>query len=512
MSTLLLLFAAQLAWGGTLADGRACLHRLDVPCAIEISAEIKAAESTDPKVLAFGADTAFHAGDFATAVELQSKANVAGYNDRWDNLGLFERTLAVTEEWKSISRDGFEVHYAPGVDAVLIEDSFDTLLRARDNLAPLLGGPVPGPTRLEIYPTGSNFTDASSLPPEAVARTGVVALSKWSRLLIMSPRVLSRGYGWRDTVAHEYIHLVVAYHSNDSAPVWLQEAIAKYLDNRWEDGRDHFQLTVRQQGLLAEAIVADNLVTVEEIGNSFATMSSADRSSLAYAQSSSQMSYAFERGGEQILVSLLPKLASGTDPHVALAQAARHDSWGEFEAAWLTWVKKQDLVSKRIAQIPTVVGGSDDIEADPVLAQRADLARFVRLGDLLREHERYEASLVEYNKALPEDGTPSSPLLSNRMAQTYLAMNDLPAAEALLSESLKTYPEFPLTWKTLGAIHAEQGRFNEAIEAYKKACDFNPFDTEVQNALASLARRAGQVPLAEKHDKAITILKRGGEG
>ena len=512
MSSLLLLIATQLAWGGSLAEGRACLHRLDVPCATAISAEIKAAESSKPLPLAFAADTAFYAGDFETAFELQGKANVAGFNDRWDNLGLFERTMAVTQDWTASSHDGFEVHYAPGVDALLLDDAHDTLQRARANLAPLLGGPVPGPTRLEIFPTGKDFTDASSLPPEAVARTGVVALSKWSRLLIMSPRVLPRGYGWRDTVAHEYIHLVVAYHSNDSAPVWLQEAIAKYLDNRWEDGKDHFQLTVRQQGLLAEAIVNDNLVTVEEIGYSFATMSSADRSSLAYAQSSSQMSYAFERGGEDILISLLPKLASGTDPHVALARAASYDSWSDFEAAWLAWVKQQDLVSKRIAQIPTLVGGGDDIAADPVLAQRADLARYVRLGDLLRQHERYEASLVEYNKALPEDGTPSSPLLSNRMAQTHLALLDLAAAEALLLESLKTYPEFPLSWKTLGAIHAEQGRFNEAIEAYKKACDFNPFDREVQTALASLARNAGQIPLAEKHDKAVTILKRGGEG
>ena len=36
----------------------------------------------------------------------------------------------------------------------------------------------------------------------------MVALSKWSRLLALSPRALGRGYAWKDTIAHEYVHLV----------------------------------------------------------------------------------------------------------------------------------------------------------------------------------------------------------------------------------------------------------------------------------------------------------------
>ena len=98
-----------------------------------------------------------------------------------------------------------------------------------------------------------------------VRTTGVVALSKWSRLLMVSPRSLSGGHDWEDTIAHEYIHLVVSHHTRDRAPVWLQEAIAKYLDNRWRDGSDGFHLDPYSEGLLADAVKTGNLVTFEHV-------------------------------------------------------------------------------------------------------------------------------------------------------------------------------------------------------------------------------------------------------
>ena len=49
-----------------------------------------------------------------------------------------------------------------------------------------------------------------------------------------------------------FIHLVVAHNTDDKSPVWIQEAIAKYLDNRWRDGEDRWRLSVLDQGLLVE--------------------------------------------------------------------------------------------------------------------------------------------------------------------------------------------------------------------------------------------------------------------
>ena len=89
---------------------------------------------------------------------------------------------------------------------------------------------------MDIYPTAKQFISASGIPEKAVRTTGVIALSKWTRLLLTSPRAMSSGYGWKDTASHEYIHLVVAWRSKDKSPVWLQEGLAKYFEQDWKDG------------------------------------------------------------------------------------------------------------------------------------------------------------------------------------------------------------------------------------------------------------------------------------
>jgi hypothetical protein len=121
---------------------------------------------------------------------------------------------------------------------ILVDEAFEVMAKAIDTYDDLLGGRPDFPVRLDIYPDGTRFIAASGLPAEAVRTTGVIALSKWNRLLVTSPRALPRGYAWKDTVAHEYIHLVVAYRTNDRTPVWLQEGLAKYFEGAWrgEDG------------------------------------------------------------------------------------------------------------------------------------------------------------------------------------------------------------------------------------------------------------------------------------
>ena len=220
-------------------------------------------------------------------------------------------------------------------NAILVEDALKTLVLAERFISPLLSGAPPGQTILEIFPDGRSFIAASSLTKDAVQTTGTVALSKWSRLLLTSPRALGRGYDWQNTVAHEYIHLVVGHNTDDLAPVWLQEAIAKYLDNRWRDGKDHFKLDIRSQGLLARAISENDLVTFEEMHPSLAMLPSADRAGLAYAQLASLMSYCFERGGEEVLLKTLPLVRQGKDPREALAIGAGFSDFSELYESWV---------------------------------------------------------------------------------------------------------------------------------------------------------------------------------
>lgn len=489
-----------------------CLVANDVPCAEAAADAMGAWTSSDPRVRALAADVHFHAGRYPEAYDTMKAAVELGYADPHDNLGLYERTLHATANWVEEKRGRFRIRWRPGLDDMLLDDAARTLMLAEQHIAPLLGGPPPGETILEIFPDARSFTAASSLMRSDVETTGVVALSKWSRLLVTSPRALPRGYEWSDTVAHEYIHLVVAHRGNgrQPVPVWLQEGIAKYLDARWRDGTDRFELTIHQQGLLAQALRDDDLVTFEEMHPSLAKLPTADRAALAYAQLATMVAFAFERGGDDVLIRVLPAIRAGTEPRLALAEAAGFSDFGQFERSWRRWVESLELVQRRLASLPVQLDGGDELDMDPVLAEREDLQRFVTLGNLLAERDFHEAALVEFARAIPSD-EPMPPVLALRMAESHLALKQPQSAQALLEESRRDYPQFPRTHILLGRLHESAGRALDAISAFESAVALNPFDPEAQGALARLHAEQGDADRARRHQRYLAIRAAGGD-
>jgi thiol-disulfide isomerase/thioredoxin/tetratricopeptide (TPR) repeat protein len=499
-----------------------CLEYQDVACAEAVVVRAGMEASTDPVFRAVAAKVAFQAGDYPKAYDLLASAVALGFPNEHGDLALYERTMYATAGWVEQQLDGFRVRYRPGVDAVLAEDVVDVLRRVDRGVTPLLGADPPGSTIVELFPDGRSFIAASSLTKDDVESTGVVALSKWTRLLVSSPRALGRGYDWKTTLAHEYVHLVVAHNTGNNAPVWLQEAIAKYLDNRWESGRDEFKLSVMQQTWLAEAIANNNLVPFEEMAISLAKIkvftaegeidaeASAKRASVAYSQLSTLMAYAFKIGGEDVLLRALPLVKDGTDPKEALRIAAGMPSFEALYTGWEAWVRSLDLVATHIASMPTVLDGGSEEDLDPVLSKRRDLANFLRLGDLLYDQDRFRAALVEYDKAKDEKD-PSSPLLSNRVARSLAALDDLAGAEKLLRRSVADYPEYPMSWQSLGALARRQGRAGDAIDALQRAVALNPFHLQSQQGLLELYQETGDAAAAARQEGLLRVLRRGGE-
>ncbi|MEQ1564930.1 MAG: redoxin domain-containing protein [Myxococcota bacterium] len=501
----------SVALAGVPDQVRACLDALDTACADR--ALVGSERSTDPDVLAALANTRFYQGRYPEALDAMKSAVDAGFQDRFDELPLYERTTYATANWVEESRGKFAVRFRPGVDAILLEDAFGAITGSDTHIAPLLGGSLPSVARVELYPDATSFIAASSLLREDVTTTGVVGLAKWSRLLITSPRALPRGYPWQDTIAHEYIHLLVAHHTDDRAPVWLQEGIAKYLDSRWQaDAGDQepFRLSARQEGLLAEALRKDDLVSFEEMHPSLAKLPTAERAALAYGQLATLVQYCFERGGQDVLQRVLPRVQAGEDPRVALATEAGAADFAALETGWKAWLETRGLVEKQLEELPTVLEGGDDLATDPVLADRQDLAGFLKLGDILREAGEVEAALVEYRKATPDD-EPPSPLLSNRIAAAQLALGRLVDARAALDQSLEDYPEFALTHKTLGEVLIQLGEFVPAQAALARAASIHPFDAEVQQMLIDLDHKLGRTADAALREGYLKIRAEGGE-
>jgi peroxiredoxin/tetratricopeptide (TPR) repeat protein len=243
---------------------------------------------------------------------------------------------------------------------------------------------------------------------------------------------------------------------------------------------------------------------------SLAKLPSAERASLAYAQLAMLMKYCFERGGDQVLQKVLPAIRSGTEPEQALADGVGAVDFATLEADWRAWLAKQPLVEKRLEELPTVLEGGDDLETDPVLAERQDLARFVTLGDILRKAGETEASLVEYAKAVPED-EPASPLLSNRIASAHLELGHVDVARTTIERSLGDYPDFALSHKTYGKVLLEQSDLPAAKRELLEAVAIQPFDPEVQQGLLELDRKLGDNADAARREAYLKIRAQGGD-
>jgi len=500
----------------------ACLDAQDIACAKGVVEEYDMTHG-DPVSRALAARVPFYDGDYPAAYDLLKSAVDDGYEDPWDQLALYERAMFATAGWRQVDYGDFRVRYQPGVDAILLDGAVGAARKSRDHIAPFLGGPPPGSTILEIYPEGADFVAASSLTKDDVAATGVVALSKWTRLLVTSPRALARGYDWQDTIAHEYIHLVVAHHSLDRAPVWLQEGIAKFLDGRWKTGKEPFRLDQRQRGLLSAALKADAFVPFDEMHPSLAKIkvysasgevdraASAERAGLAYAQLATMIAFAFEKGGDDVLTRVLPRVAEGIDPRVALAEGSGFASFAEFEKNWVGYLKTLNLDGSSVASMPMVLDGTgDEADADPALAGRRDLAQFVRLGEMLADRGHFRAALMEYDRAAEDPEAKPSPLITTRRAQALVGLERLDDARAELEAVLDLYPTSAPAWATLGAVAQRQGRTSEAIEHLMASTELNPFDIDTQRALSVLAVEAGDREVAARQDAILEVIRTGG--
>ena len=503
------LLAPSLAWAGPAEDGLACLRRTDLPCAQDEVVKARDKQPDRAITLLLEAELAFHEGRFAEAADF-----IAKVSERQDELEperqkyindkrtLYVGTAEVTADMVETRVGDVIVLHHPGIERILVDEAVECIELAKERIAPRLGGDVPFPVRVELYPDTASFITASGLPQEAVATTGVVAISKYNRLVVSSPRALGRGYGWRDTIVHEWVHLVVSYHSNELAPIWLQEGIAKSTDMLWRE--DAFVLETQKQGLLAGALDTGEFVTFEQMHPSMAFLPSADMAALAYAQVATMMEYLQVSTDRDALARVVKKVGKGTDSKEAVAQVAG-SSFEAFEQDWKAWLSTLDLVGYRVASMPTVLGEGTDFDYDPVLSRRKDLANRARLGDLMLQQGHYEAALVYYSQARPEDG-PLPPHVALNTARAHLELGDMVAARQVLEDSRKDWPEVATNRKALGDVYRSEGRDTDALLEYRASVEINPFDAEVQQALAELYALAGNDALARRHAKKVRVL------
>jgi len=485
-----------------LAVVTTALEELRVEDAVAAAEALVRTHPNDPGVLARLAAVRFHQGRYDEAARTLERA-LGGTSPSPEErflLELFQSTREATVDF--VNDRGPEgrvaVLHPPGDDQVLVPWAEEALRRAEDVLAPLLGVRVPGPLRLEIYPSPRALAAVSTLTVDEIERTGTIALSKWDRLMITSPRALPRGYPWLDTVVHELVHLLLSRATRDRAPVWLQEGVAKLLERRWRDdgSRDAGDdgafpyLDPASEGLLFEALGDDGLIPFDDLHPSIARLPSQRDAALAFAQVATFVGTYVDRYGPDALRSAFDRIADGEDARQALAREAG-TSFRGLESRWRATLEahraalgagaaedRPDVRPLRFGPPPSRADEAEEVDV-------ASARRHLRLGDLLWDRGRQRAAEAEYAKAHEAD--PDDPIVGSRLGHAALAAGHPDRAVAALAPLVDRHPHHAPLFALLGRARVELGDSEGATDAFVGAIRLNPFDPGPHCGLAEAA-------------------------
>jgi hypothetical protein len=284
---------------------------------------------------------------------------------------------------------GIVLRLQDDADRTLAPFIFDVAAKSRDALERDLGKDLPRPLRIDLVRDLFSLSAVSGLPLKAAETTGTLAVARWGRVIMLSPRAVTEGYPWQDTLAHELTHLVVTRATRDNAPLWLQEGVAKREEARWRDARP-FDDPTWADVMARRALESGRAVGIDNLGPSIAMLPTPEQASIAYAEVSSFVTHFVAESGRPALELLFLDI-KGTrrgDASPALKSVSGYDlsQWNRRWQAALLAVPPRDPRAERQTLRPT---------SDP-----RTLARKSRLGDLLFQRGATKAALSVYDEAL----------------------------------------------------------------------------------------------------------------
>jgi tetratricopeptide (TPR) repeat protein len=464
--------------------------RLDDARAVLADLEKRAPDAVEIKWLR--AELAFQSGDYAGAVKHLDKVG----DDAVDGMAgqvkkLAQSSLAVTSTFLSKPSPGghFVIRYAPGPDATIAELAGEVLDAAWERIGGDLGYRPSDPIRVEILGAPADLAKLSPLTVAEIETTGTIALSKYNKLMVVSPRATLFGYPWMDTLAHEYTHLVVSRISHDTVPVWLQEGLARFEQTRWRHAPE-VALSATEQALLANGLRAGRLVTFDQMHPSMAKLPSQEAAALAYAEVYTLVGWMHDKVGYAGMRDALAAQRDGKSARRAVADAMGLP-WATVEKQWRAHLKV-GAGGGRIGKPIRFAKGGTDSENVGIDAVSPRARKHARLGGMLRSRGMLAAAAIEYEKALAA-GNPKNPepFIAGKLARTLVELGRYDRAIELATPLAAADDHDAVPAITLGIARTARKEWPEAIAAYEQALRVSPFDPHTRCGLAEAYSRTG---------------------
>ncbi len=462
----------------------------------ELLADLDKRAPDAPEVKWLRGELAFQSGDYKGALDALDKVP----DDAVDGMAaqtrkLAQSTLDVTESFTETKSPAGHVilRYAPGPDAAIAELAGDVLDRQWKTLGDDLGLAPADPIRVEILGAPADLAKLSPLTESEIETTGTIALSKYNKLMVVSPRATLFGYPWMDTLAHEYTHLVVSRISHDAVPVWLQEGLARFEQTRWRRPPE-VALNATEQALLSAGLRKGRLITFDEMHPSMAKLPSQEAAALAYAEVYTLVGWMQSKIGYKGIQVALAAQRDGKSARRAVTEAMSL-AWPDVEKEWHahlvteTGTARGDGKARAGKPIKFGKGGADSenvgIEA---VAPRA--RKHARLGGMLRARGMLEAAAVEYDKALSAaGGGPPDPFVAGKLARTLALLGRYDRAIELATPLAAADDNDAVSAVTLGLSRTAKQQWPEAVAAYEQALRVSPFDPQTRCGLAEAYAR-----------------------
>ncbi len=466
----------------------------------EFVEQAKAAADSDPEAAYFLAHYYFLKADYFTAEKYLSKAVPKPEYP----FSFFEERLAaalkVSANFERKQVGHFEFRFENKIDEILIEYASKTLEAARENIGRDLDYFPKHTVVVEFVTSQEELGALVGLDPKAIDTTGTIAICKFNRLIVTTPRVTTMGYHWLDTMAHEYTHLVIAEKSKNTVPIWLHEGIAKFEEKRWDSPPGGY-LGPYSETLLAKALRTNSLIPLEKMHPSMALLPSKEAGATAFAEVLTIIQFLYKRhGGYENLRRLLVALSEGKKMDEALKSVYGFNLSG-LERRWKRFLRSLSLKEKTDKEA-VEVSYKGDSKARPkseedVGAAEEDLfmgkskgARFFRLGKLLKDRKRYAAAIVELEKAMKYVGK-RNVLLQNVYAKCLLNTGKPEEAKKALEPLLDLYDGPAMTYYNMGQACMALGDLDCAKKYFLETIGINPFDPRSHAYLSDIYARMG---------------------
>lgn len=501
LTSLLLVLSCWLSAGAVRADldaSMAALDASDVERAALLIAALPKSEQDSPRGLFQRGMLDFLRGQYKEADALLERA--IADSPRSPHLSDFRKLREwahaaeeLTHDYAEATAEGgrYVVRYPKGQDAVLASYALTALARADRAIETFLDIHLPSPIRLEIYPSARALSQVSSLTLEHIETTGTVALCKWNRLMIASPRSLVYGYPWLDTINHELVHLALTYASKNRAPVWFHEGLAKLYERTWRGEAPSARLTPATETLLTTAAREKRLIGFERMHPSIAMLPSQEDAALAFAQVATFLERFREAHTDRGLSQAIEAIALGMDAQKALARIAGK-SFEALEHGWQRGLVDREPASKTKNELKLrfVEGGKADESLD---VPEAHARRHLRVGDLLWGRNHPVAAAREYEAG--QRFAPSDPILASRVARAWLGQGKGERALTAIDAALREHPHHAPLWALKGHALLGLGKLELSAQALEESIRQNPFDPAPHCDLVQAEKNAADVAI-----------------